>query len=87
MKQLILILSIFALLLFGTWGCSDNTEQANKATIGAGESVERKAAETVEPVQADTGKDAELAMEKAKKVVEELQSTPQGSMEETKTTE
>jgi hypothetical protein len=87
MKKLILISSIFALLLLGVWGCPDQTEQSKKASIGAGESVENKASETGEPAKAGTGNSAEIAMEKTKDVVEELQVTTQGSMEETKAAE
>ena len=87
MKKLILISSIFALLLLGVWGCPDQTEQSRKASIGAGKNVENKASETVEPAKAGTGNTAEVAMEKAKEVVEELQVTTQGSTEETKASE
>lgn len=84
MKQLVLILSITSLLLFGIWGCPDKTEQSKKATIGSGETIEKKVGEPGEPVQADTGSAVELAKEKAKDVIEELQTTAPGSKEETK---
>jgi hypothetical protein len=80
MKQLILILSILSLLLFGAWGCSEKTEQAAKT-------VEEKTTNNVETAQAGTVQTTEVAKEKAKKVIEELQATTPGSTEETKGSE
>jgi polyhydroxyalkanoate synthesis regulator phasin len=87
MKQLILILSILSLLLFGAWGCTEKTEQSKKESVGAAETVAEKPTDTVETVQAGTVKSAEVATEKAKRVIEELKETPQGSTEETKASE
>ena len=80
MKQLILILSIFLLLLFGAWSCSEKSEQSSE-TAGI------KSTDNVETAQTGVGKATEEAKEKAKKVIEQLQATPQGSAEETKETE
>ncbi len=87
MKQLIIILSILSLILFGAWSCSERTEQSQKEAVGAAETVKEKSADTVETVQAGTGTATEAAVEKAKKVIEELQVTPQGSTEESKGSE
>ena len=87
MKQLILILSMLSLLLFGAWGCLENPEkpkQSTKETVGAAESVEKKATDTAETTQAGTGNVTEVAKEKAKKVIEEMKATTPGSSEETK---
>ena len=67
MKQLILILSMLSLLLFGAWGCPEKTEQAKKESLGAAGTVEEKPTDTVETAQADTVKATELAKEEAKK--------------------
>ena len=79
MKQLIVILSILSLLLFGVWGCSEQTDQSNKETVGA--------AKPAETVQAGAVNPTEVAKEKAKKVIEELQTKTPGSAEETKGSE
>ena len=58
MKQLILILSILSLLLFGLWGCPENPDkpkQSTKETVGAAENLEKKATNDVETVQARPG--------------------------------
>ena len=80
MKQFIFMLSIFSLLLFGAWGCSENSEQSAK-------SLDQKPAVAVETTQAGTMMDTEAAKEKAKKVIEQLQVAPQGTAEETKSTD
>lgn len=80
MKQFIFMLSILSLLLFGAWGCSENPEQSAK-------SIDQKPAGTVETTQAGTVLDTDAAKEKAKKVIEQLQEAPQGTAEETKSTE
>ena len=77
MKQLILILSILSLLLFGALGCTENPEQS-------AETAKIKGTDNVETAQTGVVKATEEAKEKAKKVIEELQVTPQGSAEETK---
>ena len=84
MKQLILILSMLSLLLFGAWGCPENPKQSTKETVGAAESVEKKATDTAETTQAGMGNVTEVAKEKAKKVIEEMKATTPGSTEETK---
>ena len=76
MKQLILILSLLSLLLFGAWGCSERSEQS-------AETVGKKATDTVATDQAGLI-DTEEAKEKAKKIFEELKVTPQGETEKTK---
>ena len=76
MKQLILILSLLSLLLFGAWGCSERTEQS-------AETVGKKATDTVATDQAGLI-DTEAAKEKAKKIFEELKVTPQSETEKTK---
>jgi len=89
MKQLILILSVLSVLLFGVWGCPENTEkpkQSTKETVGAAESLEKKATDTTETTQAGL-LDTEAAKEKAEKVFEELKVTSQGQTEETKGSE
>ena len=77
MKQSILILSIISLLLFGAWGCSEQSDQSAKT-------LEEKTGGTVETTQAGTVLNTEAAKEKAKKVIEELQVAPQGTTEEAK---
>ena len=76
MKQLILILSVTSLLLFGAWGCSEKPEQS------AGP-AEIKGADTVETAQTDMVKATEDAKEKAKKIIEEMQVKTQDSTGET----
>ena len=76
MKQLILILSILSLLLFGAWACSERSEQS-------AETVEKKSTKPVATDQAGLI-DTEQAKEKAKKIFEELKVTPQGETEKTK---
>jgi hypothetical protein len=78
MKQFIFMLSILSLLFFGAWGCSENSEQSAKSQKPAG---------AVETTQAGAMVDTEAAKEKAKKVIEQLQVAPQGTAEETKSTE
>ena len=80
MKQLILILSILTLVLFGAWGCSEKPEQSAGAAKIIG-------ADTVETAQTDVVQATEVAKEKAKKAIEEMQATTQGSTEETKGSE
>ena len=80
MKQLILILSILSLVLFGAWGCSEKPEQS------AG-SAEIKGADNVETAQTDMVKATEIAKKKAKKAIEEMKVATQGSSEETKGSE
>ena len=80
MKQLILILSILSLVLFGALGCSENPEKS------AG-TAEIKGADSVETAQAGMAKATEDAKEKAKKAIEEMKVATQGSTEETKGSE
>ena len=80
MKQLILMLSILALLLFGAGGCSENTEQS-------AETVGKKSTDTVETTQAGMGNAVEVATEKAKKAIEEMKETTPSSTAETKQSE
>jgi hypothetical protein len=80
MKQFVFFLIILSLLLFGAWGCSENPEQTAKGP-------EQKPAGAVETTQAGTVVDSGAAKEKAKKVIEQLQATPQGTGEDTKSTE
>ena len=80
MKQLILILSILSLVLFGAWGCSEKPEQS------AG-TAEIKGADNVETAQTGVVQAADEVKEKAKKAIEEMKVTTQGSTEETKGTE
>jgi hypothetical protein len=87
MKQFILISSILSLLLFGAWGCPEKSEQSKQESVGGAEIVGQKSTDTVETTQASAPKATEVAKEKAKKVIEELQVTPQGSTEETKESE
>lgn len=77
MKQFILIMSILFLLLFGAWGCSEQSDQSAKVR-------EEKTGGTVETTQAGTVLDTEAAQEKAKKVIEELKEKTEGATEETK---
>ena len=77
MKHLILMLSILSLLLFGAWGCSEQSDQSAKAP-------EEKTSGTVETTQAGTILNTEAAEEKAKKVIEELKEKTEGATEETK---
>ena len=84
MKTLILLLSIFFLLLFGIWGCPENPDQSRTESGRAAESVEVKTTDTGGTTQqAGTVKTHEVAMEKAKEVIEEIQVTPQSSTDET----
>ncbi len=84
MKQLILILSILSLLLFGAWGCSEKSEQSQKESVGsaqivgAAETVEQKTPDTGQTTQAGAVQVTEAAKEQARKVVEELQGTTRG---------
>jgi hypothetical protein len=87
MKQFILILSILSLLLFGAWGCPEKSEQSKQEFVGGTENVGQKPTDTIETTQAGTLQATEVAEEKAKKVIEELQVTAQGSTEETKGSE
>ena len=77
MKQLILMLSILSLLLFGAWGCSEQSDQSATA-------LEEKTSGTVETTQAGTILNTEAAKENAKKVIEELKEKTEGATEETK---
>ena len=80
MKQLILILSITSLLMIGAWGCSEKPEKS------AG-TAEIKGADTVETAQTDMVKATEVAKEKAKKIIEDVQEKTQGSDGDTKGSE
>ena len=80
MKQLILMFSILSLVLIGVWGCSENPQQSAK-------SLEEKPPGAVETTQAGTMTGTEAATEKAKKVIDSLQATPQGAAEDTKTSD
>ena len=80
MKQLILMFSILSLVYFGVWGCSENPQQSAK-------SLEEKPPGAVETTQAGTMTGTEVATEKAKKVIESLQTTPQGAAEEPKSSD
>jgi hypothetical protein len=80
MKQLISMLSILFLVLFGVLGCSENSQQSAK-------SLEEQPSGTIETTQAGTMTGTEAATEKAKKVIESLQTTQQGAAEETKSSE
>ena len=80
MKQLILISSILFLLLFGAWGCSENTEQPG-GTVG------KNSTDTVETTQAGMGNAADAVKEKAKKAIEEMKASTPSSTEETKQSE
>ena len=80
MKQLILILSVTVLLLFGAWGCSEKPQQP-------GEKADIRGSDNVETAQTDMVKATEDAKEKAKKIIEEMQVTTQGSAGDTKPSE
>ena len=80
MKTLILMFSILSLLFFGALGCSENSQQSSNP-------LEEKQTGTIETTQAGTMTGTEVATEKAKKVIESLQTTPQGAAEETKSSD
>jgi hypothetical protein len=87
MKRLFLISGILSLLLFGAWGCPEKSEQSKQEFVGSAEIVGQKSTDTVETTQAGAPKATEVTKEKAKRVIEELQVTPQSSTEETKGSE
>jgi hypothetical protein len=75
MKQFVLMLSILSLLIFGAWACSEQSEKSAKTSA-------ENPTGTAETTQAGTLPGTQVATEKAKKVIEELQAAPQDSTKE-----